>query len=55
MQIGTGIDDIKGALAELDAQKFDGWFLIEHEVWKFTKPEKQIEEIRANKDFIKRN
>lgn len=55
VQIGTGIDDIKGALAELDAQKFDGWFLIEHEVWKFTKPEKQIEEIRANKDFIKRN
>lgn len=27
---GTGKVDVKGSLAELDSQNFDGWFVIEH-------------------------
>ena len=53
VQIGTGIGKVAEVIAELDRQNFDGYFLIEHEVWEFTSPEKQIEEIIENAKFIK--
>ncbi len=48
---GTGVNNVKGMLAELDAQKYDGFFVIEYEnEWENNIPsvKKCIEFLRAN-------
>lgn len=49
--LGTGKVDLKAALAELDRQKFDGYFMVEYE-WN---PEGNLEDVRKCVRFLKNN
>jgi len=50
--LGKGVGRVADAVAELDRQGFDGYYLIEHEVWEFTPADTQIEEIVQNADYL---
>ncbi len=53
--IGTGAVGAKQMLAELDAQKFDGWLLLEYGGWWKNPLPKKIEEVKNSVKFIREN
>ncbi len=53
--IGTGAVGAKQMLDELDAQKFDGWLLLEYGGWWKNTLEKKIEEVKNSVKFIRKN